>query len=342
MPPTKTQPALEFFAALTRGEIELALGRVTDDVEFDVSRSRGPWSGIFRGRSELRGVWESLGEGWRSMRWESTGSRPVGGRIAVATRIRAAGAASGIEVEARAGWLISVRDGLVSAGVFFQTYDEALLAGRRRALADARLYLVCEARPGGRDPGPLLDAALRGGVDLVQLRDKELDDEGLVLAARAFRAAADEHGALFFLNDRPDLVAACDADGVHVGQDDMPVPEARRIAGDAALVGLSTHSPLQFNAALAAEGDARADQLSAGPVVETPTKPGRPAAGIELIGHAAAVAPDDAPWFAIGGIDAANVAEVVGAGARRIVVVRGVRDAADPEAAARELRAALG
>ena len=113
--------------------------------------------------------------------------------------------------------------------------------------------------------------------------------------------------------------------------------EARRIAGPAALVGLSTHSPEQFDAALAAEGAARPDQVSAGPVWETPTKEGRPAAGLELIRHAATTAPDE-PWFAIGGIDAANVGEVVAAGARRIVVVRAIRDAADPEAAARELR----
>jgi thiamine-phosphate pyrophosphorylase len=215
-----------------------------------------------------------------------------------------------------------------------------LLEQRRRRLAEARLYFVCEARPGGEDAGPLLEAALAGGVDLVQLRDKHGSDELLVQAAAGFRAAADRHGALFFLNDRPDLLAACAADGVHVGQDDLPVDEARRLAGPAALVGLSTHSPAQFDAALAASGQARADQLSAGPVWETPTKQGRPAAGIELIEHAAA-AGGDAPWFAIGGIDLDNVAEVLAAGARRLVVVRAIRDAADPRAAAAALRAAL-
>jgi thiamine-phosphate pyrophosphorylase len=218
---------------------------------------------------------------------------------------------------------------------------EAIYATRGRALAEARLYFVCEARPGGADPGPLLQAAIRGGVDLIQLREKAPRcAEELIAFAQPFARVARDQGALFFLNDRPDLVAACDADGVHVGQDDEPVAEARAAAGPGALVGLSTHSPEQFDAALAAEGAARPDQLSAGPVWETPTKAGRPAAGLELIEHAAA-AGGDAAWFAIGGIDLANVAEVVAAGARRIVVVRAIQDAVDPEAAARELRAAL-
>ncbi len=209
-------------------------------------------------------------------------------------------------------------------------------------LSSARLYFVCEARPGAGDPAPLLDAALRGGVDVIQLREKAPRcAEEIVALAEPFRRAADAHGALFFLNDHPELVEACHADGVHVGQDDTPVAEARALAGEGALVGLSTHSPEQFDAALAATGDARPDQVSAGPVWETPTKEGRPAAGIELIRHASNVA-RDTPWFAIGGIDTSNVSEVVAAGAPRIVVVRAIRDAADPEAAARELRARLG
>jgi thiamine-phosphate pyrophosphorylase len=159
--------------------------------------------------------------------------------------------------------------------------------------------------------------------------------------AEPFRRAAERHGALFFINDHPELVEKCGADGVHVGQDDLPVAEARVQAGEGALVGLSTHSPAQFDAALAATGDARPDQLSAGPVWETPTKEGRPAAGLGLIRHASKAA-GDVPWFAIGGIDDSNVGEVVAAGARRIVVVRAIRDAADPEAAARELRVRLG
>ena len=194
---------------------------------------------------------------------------------------------------------------------------------------DARLYLVLD----GRDPEPVLTAALGNGVDLVQLRDKELGDDELVETARTFRRVADEHGALFVLNDRPDLVAACRADGVHVGQEDTPVAEARRIIGPGKLIGLSTHSPEQI---AAAEG---VDYISVGPVWETPTKPGRPAVGLALVAEAARIA--RVPFFAIGGIDESNVNEVVAAGATRIAVVRAIRDAADPAAAARALRSAL-
>ena len=194
---------------------------------------------------------------------------------------------------------------------------------------DARLYLVLD----GRDPEPVLTAALDNGVDLVQLRDKELGDDELVETARTFRRVADEHGALFVLNDRPDLVAACHADGVHVGQEDTPVAEARRIIGPGKLIGLSTHSPEQI---AAAEG---VDYISVGPVWETPTKPGRPAVGLALVAEAARIA--RVPFFAIGGIDESNVNEVVAAGATRIAVVRAIRDAADPGAAARALRSAL-
>lgn len=211
---------------------------------------------------------------------------------------------------------------------------------RLRRLEAARLYFVCEGLPEGRDPGPLLDAALRGGADIVQLREKAPRcAEEVIWLAEPFRRAATEHGALFILNDLPDLVQACGADGVHVGQHDMPVLEARSLAGPGALVGLSTHSGEQVNAACAAEGDDRPDQISVGPIWETPTKEGRPAAGLALVGHAARSA--TIPWFAIGGIDARNVGEVVGAGAERVVVVRAIRDADDPEAAARALRQAL-
>ncbi len=206
-------------------------------------------------------------------------------------------------------------------------------------LARARLYLVCE----GGDLGALerlLEAALRGGVDLIQLRDKEAGEDALLAAAPVFRAAADRHGALFLINDRPDLVAACAADGVHVGQDDAPVAAAREVAGPGAIVGLSSHRPEQLASALVATGAARPDYLSVGPVHATPTKPGRPSTGLEYVRHAAANA-GDLPWFAIGGIDASTVGDVIAAGASRVVVVRAIRDAADPEAAARELGAAL-
>jgi thiamine-phosphate pyrophosphorylase len=205
------------------------------------------------------------------------------------------------------------------------------LADARERLRRARLYLVVDAAA-----EHVLPAALRGGVDMVQLRDKELDDDSLLEVAPRFGAACREHDALFWLNDRPDLALAAGADGVHVGQDDAPVGEVREQVGERVLIGLSTHSPEQFDAALASE----ADQLSVGPVWETPTKPGRPAAGLEYVRHAAAHAGEQ-PWFAIGGIDEANIGEVVEAGARRVVVVRAIRDADDPEGAARRLRAAL-
>ena len=205
---------------------------------------------------------------------------------------------------------------------------------RRERLASARLYFVTDVRPRLEE---LLAAALAGGVDMVQLRDKSASDEELVRAAAVFRRLCDEHGALFWLNDRPDLVEACGADGVHVGQDDMPAADVRERVGDDVLVGLSTHSPEQLDAALAS---GVADQLSVGPVWETPTKAGRPAAGLPYVRHAAELA-GDRPWFAIGGIDLGNVRAVTQAGASRIVVVRAIRDADDPAAAASELRAAL-
>jgi thiamine-phosphate pyrophosphorylase len=201
----------------------------------------------------------------------------------------------------------------------------------RDRIASARLYLVCDARPRG-----FLDAALRGGVDIVQLRDKTLDDAGLVAAARAFRAAADAAGALFILNDRPDLVEACEADGVHVGQEDASVEEARAAVGERRIVGRSTHVPVQ---GAEADADPDVDYVVVGPVHATPTKPGRPAAGLGYVEWAAANVAT--PWFAIGGLDAGNVGEVTALGARRIVVVRAITDAAHPEAVARVLRERL-
>jgi thiamine-phosphate pyrophosphorylase len=208
------------------------------------------------------------------------------------------------------------------------------MEARREQLRRARLYFVTDVRPGLEE---LLAAALAGGVDMVQLRDKTASDAELIRAAVVFRRVCDEHGALFWLNDRPDLAVACAADGVHVGQDDLAPAVARRLAGQGVLIGLSTHSPAQLDAALAAGA---ADQLSVGPVWETPTKEGRPAAGLDYVRYAARVAGDRA-WFAIGGIDLDNVREVIAAGASRIVVVRAIRDAPDPSAAAAALREAL-
>ena len=204
---------------------------------------------------------------------------------------------------------------------------------RRDRLARARLYLCLEARPHGRDPGPLLAAALRGGVGVVQLREKDAGDEAVLAAAATFRRLCDEHGALFVLNDRPDLAVQTGADGVHVGQEDMPVAAARTLAGPELLVGLSTHAPAELDAA---EG---ADYIGVGPVWATPTKEGRPAAGLDYVRYAAAHA--RVPWFAIGGIDLARTPSVVAAGATRLCVLRALRDAEDPEAASRALRALL-
>ena len=202
----------------------------------------------------------------------------------------------------------------------------------RERLDAARLYLVCDARP-----LDWLRAALRGGVDLVQLRDRSLDDDALVEAAVAFRTAASEAGALFILNDRPDLVEACGADGVHVGQDDATPAQARAAVGPDRIVGRSTHEPAQADAA---QADPDVDYLAVGPVHATPTKPGRPAAGLDYVSYAARTVTK--PWFAIGGLDAGNVGAVLDRGAQRIVVVRAIAAADDPEAAARALGGRLG
>lgn len=209
-------------------------------------------------------------------------------------------------------------------------------------LHDARLYFVCDRAPGGRPLGEVLAAALRGGVDVFQLRDKAARDEEVLETAVAARALCRQAGALFVVNDRADLAREAGADGVHVGQDDGRVADARALAGPGAIVGRSTHGPAHLATALRAAGAARPDYLAVGPVHATPTKPGRAATGLAYVRHAAQRAPADLPWFAIGGIDRANVGAVVAAGARRIVVVRAIAEAADPERAARELRAAVG
>jgi thiamine-phosphate pyrophosphorylase len=202
---------------------------------------------------------------------------------------------------------------------------------RRQRLRDARLYFVAD-RDGMRRA---LGGALAGGADLFQLRDKDASDDELLAAAVTAREHCAAAGALFLVNDRPDLAAACDADGVHVGQDDTPVARAREIVGPDAIVGLSTHSMKQAQAGCRSG----ADYIAVGPVHATPTKEGRPAIGIEPIAYAAAHV--NVPWFAIGGIDTTTVRDVVRAGARRIVVVRALTDADDPEATARALRASL-
>jgi thiamine-phosphate pyrophosphorylase len=206
---------------------------------------------------------------------------------------------------------------------------------RRERLRTARLYFVCEALPRGEEPEALLQAALNGGVDIVQLREKELGREQIERSAQTFRRLCDTYSALFVVNDDPFLAQSCDADGVHLGQDDMPVEEAREILGPEAIVGVSTHSEEQ----LAASAGEPVDYVSVGPVWETPTKQGRPGVGLGLVEHAAANAPH--PFFAIGGIDPSNAARVVEAGARRLGVVRAIRDAEDPALAGEALRGAL-
>lgn len=208
--------------------------------------------------------------------------------------------------------------------------------GRRSRLRASRLYLVIESRVGDRGAEAIVERALDGGVDVVQLRDKHASDAEVIAAAERVRALCDEHGALLVVNDRPDLALACAADGVHVGQDDATVEEVGHAVGDNLLIGLSTHSPGQ----IAAAAESEADYIAVGPVYETATKPELAPVGLELVRHAAEHAVQ--PFFAIGGIDAARAREVAEAGAERVAVVRAIRDAADPRVAAEELRAALG
>jgi thiamine-phosphate pyrophosphorylase len=207
-------------------------------------------------------------------------------------------------------------------------------AWRRERLARSRLYVVTDARRGRGDLEDFLEAILAAGVDLVQLREKDAEAGDLLRWAEVFREAASRHGALFLVNDRPDVALAADADGVHLGRNDLPPAVARRILGPDALIGLSCHAPEHHDLA-----PPEADYLTAGPIWETPTKPGRPGTGLELVRRAARTV--DRPWFAIGGITPGNLAEVVAAGARRVVVVRAVTEAPDPAAAVRALLAGL-
>ena len=204
------------------------------------------------------------------------------------------------------------------------------MSDRRERLAAARLYLVCDDQP-----DDFLNAALRGGVDVLQLRSKLANDAAVIEAGWRFRRITERYGVLLIVNDRPDLALKIDADGAHVGQDDLSVAEARRILGPQRLLGLSTHTASQIDAAAGAE----VDYIGVGPVNETPTKPGRAAVGLELVRYAAERA--RMPFFAIGGISHGNVGSVREAGARRVAVVRALTDAQDPEATARELRRRL-
>lgn len=213
------------------------------------------------------------------------------------------------------------------------TPDPARAARLRSRLAAARLYLCTDGRQRQGDLATFLDAALGGGVDIVQLRQKGLEAGEELRLLETFRAACDRHGTLLSVNDRADLAFSIGADVLHVGQDDLAPAVARQILGPQPVIGLSTHSPEQ---ASAAASDPDIDYFCAGPVWPTPTKPGRPAPGLGLIWFAAGL-PATRPWFAIGGIDEGRLGEVLEAGARRIVVVRAMTEAADPAGAAARL-----
>ncbi|MFS0898593.1 thiamine phosphate synthase [Mycolicibacterium litorale] len=212
-------------------------------------------------------------------------------------------------------------------------------------LRAAALYLCTDARRERGDLAEFADAALAGGVDLIQLRDKgspgeqrfgPLEARQELAALEVLGEAARRHGALLAVNDRADIALAAGADVLHLGQDDLPLPVARGIVGPRPLIGRSTHDSAQVAAAVAED----VDYFCVGPCWPTPTKPGRPAPGLDLVREAAA-RHTDKPWFAIGGIDEARLPEVLAAGARGIVVVRAITAADDPRAAAQRLKAAL-
>ena len=200
----------------------------------------------------------------------------------------------------------------------------------RTRLGDARLYLCTDARRAQGDLVPFLNAVLGAGVDIVQLREKGLEAGEELGLLEVFAAACLRHDRLLAVNDRADIALAAGADVLHLGQDDLPVPVARQILGPGPLIGRSSHSPAQADAAADEPG---VDHCCAGPVWTTPTKPGRPATGLGLLSHAARRAPAR-PWFAIGGISLGRLDEVLAAGATRVVVVRAITEADDPAAAA--------
>ncbi|MFJ9851878.1 thiamine phosphate synthase [Streptomyces sp. NPDC101150] len=200
----------------------------------------------------------------------------------------------------------------------------------RQALADARLYLCTDARKRQGDLAQFLDAVLASGVDIVQLRDKGMEAGEELRHLEVFADACRRHGKLLAVNDRADVAHAIGSDVLHLGQGDLPVPAARAVLGQDVLIGRSTHAEAEVDAAIAEAGT---DYFCTGPCWPTPTKPGRHAPGLDLVRYTAGRAPER-PWFAIGGIDAGNLDEVLEAGARRVVVVRAITEADDPGAAA--------
>ncbi|WP_371779403.1 thiamine phosphate synthase [Streptosporangium subroseum] len=208
---------------------------------------------------------------------------------------------------------------------------------RKPSVSDARLYLCTDGRRDRGDLADFLDAALAGGVDIVQLREKGLEAREELRLLEVFREACDRHGKLLAVNDRADIAYAIRPDVLHLGQDDLPVPIVRDMLGDDILIGRSTHAPEEASAAAVEAG---VDYFCCGPIWPTPTKPGRSAPGPGLLRHAAAL-DTERPWFGIGGIDLVNLDEVMSHGVRRVVVVRAITEADDPKAAAEEFRRRL-
>ncbi|MEO7196200.1 MAG: thiamine phosphate synthase [Pseudonocardiaceae bacterium] len=212
----------------------------------------------------------------------------------------------------------------------------------RARLADAQLYLCTDARTDRGDLAEFADAALAGGVDIIQLRHKGLEARLELAALEVLADACQRHGALLAVNDRADVALAAGAQVLHLGQDDLPVSWARRVLGDEVVIGLSTHDRTQATDAATRHG---VDYFCTGPCWVTPTKPGRPAAGLDLLRDTRAHIGSTRPWFAIGGIESTErLEQVCAAGADRVVVVRAITEAADPRAMAtafaRRLRSA--
>jgi thiamine-phosphate pyrophosphorylase len=207
----------------------------------------------------------------------------------------------------------------------------------RRSLSDAQLYLCVDAREREGDLAQFLDTVLSRGVDIVQLRQKGIEAKQELAALEVFADACKRHGSLLAVNDRADVAWASGAPVLHLGQDDLPVSVARAIVAEEVLIGRSSHTESEAAAAAVEEG---VDYFCVGPCWPTPTKPGRPAPGLALVRYARSLA-TSRPWFAIGGIDLRNLDQVLDAGARRVVVVRAITEAADPGAAAAEFASRL-
>lgn len=208
-------------------------------------------------------------------------------------------------------------------------------------LSAAQLYLCTDSRQECGDFADFVDAAFRGGVDIIQLRDKQIEAAEELELLAVVRESAERHGTLWAVNDRADIASLSDAPVFHVGQKDLSIAHARQLLGPNVAIGLSCHTPAHVDVAVTADG---LDYFCTGPVWATPTKPGRPAVGTQLVTYAAervAKTGSALPWFAIGGIDLSTIDEVVDAGASRVVVVRAITEATDPADAAAALRRRL-